>query len=324
MLLNVPDTNSHPKKVLITGAGGFIGSHCLEVLLKQNITVSVILRKPVNEYPFIAQYEGKCETFYGQFSDEKLLVDIVGNVDGILHFAQAPIAMSRTHPEKSQEINIGGINSLLNAANEAGFDGKFIYASSAGVYGDLGDKTASESAPLGAAKSNYAREKQQIEERVQALSAGRPYSTLGLRMFNVYGYRQALGASFSGVIASTIAKVKQGEAVTLYGDGSNTRDFITVEDVARTVIKALDSDVSGVINVGTGQGTTLFELTTMISEITGKKLLIDYQPERAGDIKYSVADVTKMHTELGITRTLTLEEGLRKWLTQAAAAEQAA
>ena len=190
--------------------------------------------------------------------------------------------------------------------------GRFVYASSSAVYGEQEKLPITEDAPL-KPTNTYGATKLAGEALVNAYRDEKGLSTIALRYFNVYGPGM-LGGLYAGVIYKFLKAALRGKPLTIYGDGEQTRDFVYVEDVARANLKALESRVGGVFNIGSGNSITINELARITLEITGSKSSIMHTNPRLGDIKHSKADITKAINLLGWKLLIELREGLEKRL----------
>ena len=191
-----------------------------------------------------------------------------------------------------------------------------VYASSAAVYGDVGDRAATESMAL-VPKTAYGADKlgSELHARVGWDVHGVP--SLGLRFFNVYGPRQDAGSPYSGVISLFVHRLAEGAAVTIHGDGGQTRDFVYVADVVSHLQAAMDrlrgsagSDRAEVMNVCTGRSVTVRALALMLGELTGVSPRLLAAPARPGDIRYSRGDPSRASVALGVCAETTLPKGL--------------
>lgn len=294
--------------VCVTGGAGFIGSHLVDRLIKEGHRVQVIdnlssgLRKFVNP---------KAEFVELDIRDAKIL-DVFQDFqpDYVFHeAAQTVVGESMVNPTEDCDINLMGLLNLLQASVKVGVK-KFLMPSSAAVYGDL------ETLPLteelqGIPRSCYGLTKLTTEGylRIYEESFGLPY--ICYRYANVYGPRQGNGGE-GGVISIFCEQVAKGETLVVYGDGTQTRDFVYVDDVVEANILGLRDDVTGIINVSTGTGISLNDLMNTLEEITNTKINREYQEPRIGDIKHSLLSTEKASQVLGYTPMWSLRDGLEK------------
>lgn len=293
------------KHVLITGGAGFIGSHVAKALVDAGETVTV----------FDSLISGKRErvpeqaTFIqGDIRDTDALAKAFAGVTHVVHLAAlVSVPKSVEDPEGTHEVNVVGTANVLEAARKAGAK-RFVYATSAAVYGDEPSLPKHETSPL-RPQSPYASSKAENEQQAQRYASEYGLSTIGLRFFNVYGVGQAGDHPYASVIPRWIEAAKNSAPMLLFGEGTQTRDFVAVEDVARAVVLALDSNEGGVFNVASGKEVPIKEVRAMIAARFPNATL-ENDEARAGDIMRSVADISKAKEKLGFEPKVTLEEGI--------------
>jgi UDP-glucose 4-epimerase len=227
--------------------------------------------------------------------------------------AQVSVPVSIQQPLHSHSVNIAGFLNVLDAARQAGVQ-RMVYASSAAVYGVPVQLPLSEDSPV-SALSPYGLEKSVNDQYAHLFGELYDFSAMGVRYFNVYGPRQDPSSPYSGVISKFANWAKQGQGFTVFGDGSQTRDFIFVKDVARANVAALQSVARGVTNVATGRSVTLLEMIDTFAVCVGHPIAVKHEAARAGDVPYSEVIPTRMQQELGIYDTVSLQDGLGQLLT---------
>lgn len=294
-------------KVLVTGGAGFIGSHIVDQLLANGHEVVIIDNmssgKEVNLHPKATFYRSNIEDLRVQeiFAMEK--PEIV-----IHQAAQTVVQTSVREPVRDAQTNIIGTVNLLEAARQHGVH-KFIYASSAAVYGDPQYVPIDEQHPV-APLSGYGISKYTPEQYLHVYAHLYGLSFTILRYANVYGIRQDPHGE-GGVISIFIDKAINQQAFTIYGDGQQTRDYINVVDIARANVAALTSGDGEVLNIGTGVHTTLNQLVDQLQTISGHRLETIYAAERAGDISHSYFTIAKAKKLLDWAPSISLEAGLQ-------------
>ena len=298
------------RKVLVTGGAGFIGSHSVDLLLQKGFFVRVLDNLSSGKRENLPVIHPNLELCIGDVSCSDDVNAAMQGMDACLHLAaQVSVAASIKDPVYSCQQNILGFSCVMHAASLHHVT-RLVYASSAAVYGqptDLPICEASKLAPI----SPYGLEKQ-VNEQYAALAHNLySLSSLGLRYFNVYGPRQDPSSSYAGVISIFMSQMQKGEAVTIYGDGSQSRDFIFVGDVARANVAALESNFVGACNVATGNTITLLQLVEVIASFAGD-VGINFSEVREGDIRLSAASVKVMHEVLQLSAQTSPEQGLRK------------
>ncbi len=231
----------------------------------------------------------------------------------VLHLAaQVSVQASVDDPPRSCATNIGGFVNVLEAARSNGIQ-RMVYASSAAVYGrpeQLPLTETSEPRPC----SPYGLEKYVNDQYATLFAKEFGISLLGLRYFNVYGPRQDPQSSYAGVISKFISMIEQEQPLSIFGDGTQTRDFIFVKDIAKANVHALQSDLKGVCNVATGSSVTLLDLIQVLSGCVNQHLEILHLASRDGDIPFSEANISKLSSLLQTEKLTPLNEGLSSLL----------
>jgi len=300
------------KSALVTGGAGFIGSHLVDRLVKEGYRVKVIDDLSTGQLANIAGHveAGRVEFLKGDIRDSALIKKAVKDVDLVAHLAAlTSVPFSMANPDLVYDVNVSGSLNLIFNAIEAGV-GRFVFASSCAVYGDTTALPVSESAafkPL----SPYAESKLAIERCLRGLGLRGALDSVVLRFFNVYGPRQGL-SEYSGVITKFFDAVKSGRPLVVYGDGSQTRDFVNVADIVGGFYSSLTfSGVEGeVFNLGTGKPTSVNDLANAVLDLTGANVGVRYESARFGEIKESFADISKAKRLLGFQPNVVLRDGL--------------
>jgi UDP-glucose 4-epimerase len=301
---------------LVTGGAGFIGSHLVDDLVRRGQRVRVFDDFSTGLRSNLAHLGNKIEIVEGTLTDPAAVEKAVAGVAVVYHLgALASVARSVEAPLVSHAACATGTLQVLDAARRAGAR-RVVYAASSSAYGGGSagpDDAQREDQPL-AAKSPYAAAKLAGELYLQAFTASYGLETVRLRFFNIFGPRQRADSPYSGVIAIFAAKMKQGERPTVHGDGLQSRDFTFVANAVQALVKAAEAPkaVGNVYNVGTGKSVTLLELVESLNRVLGTKLDPTFGPTRAGDVKYSRADISRTRAELGYEPGVTFEEGLRR------------
>ena len=281
-------------KVLITGGAGFIGSHLAEYLLAAGNSVRVLDNLSTGKRENLPAHP-QLEFMLGDIRDPQLVLEAAGGMDAIVHLAAvASVQASVDDPIGTHETNFDGTLHLLEAARKKNIR-RFLYASSAAVYGDNTRLPLPEDEipnPL----SPYAVDKLAGEYYLRFYHAKFGIETSAFRFFNIFGPRQDPSSPYSGVISIFIERVRHGAPVTVFGDGRQTRDFVYVGDLAALLAQALvlPQTVGQVINVGRGKQCTLIDLLEALERLTGKPIERRFESARLGDIVHSRADTTKL------------------------------
>ncbi|MEZ0394887.1 MAG: SDR family oxidoreductase [Anaerolineales bacterium] len=298
---------------LVTGGAGFIGSHLVQALLAGGERVRVLDNFSTGRRENLPADNPRLEVLEGDLRQAPLLQRAVQGVEVIFHLAAfISVPASLRDPQTCFEVNAAGTATLLEAARQAGAR-KVVFSSSSAIYGDNDHLPLAESEtprPL----SPYALSKLVGEQygRFYTRIFGLPVTAL--RYFNVYGPRQAPDSPYAAAIPIFIRRLRDGQAVDIFGDGQQTRDFIFVGDVVRANLLAAETPAADgeVINICTGQETSLLDLLAALSEAGGSKPEVRFGPPRPGDIYRSAGDPHKAVRLLGFRAETTLADGLRQ------------
>ncbi len=307
--------------VLVTGGAGFIGSHLVDRLVNSGYNVRVIDNLSTGKISNIQSHidNGKINFIQGDIKDAEQVKQCVHGVDAVLHLAAVTsVPFSVKNPAFTYETNVAGtLNLLVSLARER--VGKFVFISSCAVYGDPQYLPVDENTPTNPI-SPYAESKLLGEHYSLGFHQNRLLKSVVLRFFNVYGLRQGLN-DYSGVITRFVDKVKQGSPLIVYGDGSQTRDFVHVSEIVNAIQKCLENEAAEgqIFNVGSGKATSIDELAKAILTIANSKSEIVHEAPREGDIKHSYANASKAAKLLGFKTKTTLHDGLREILADAKA-----
>jgi len=280
---------------LVTGIAGFIGSSIARALLAEGATVRGLDNLSTGNVSNIEEIRGQIDFRQADVLDEHAVVSACQGVDYVFHEAAIPsVPKSVADPIGTNGPNLTGTLNVLEAARKAGVK-RVLYAASSAAYGE--DPTLPKTeAMLPAPLSPYAVQKLAGEHYLASYARVFGLETVSLRYFNVFGPRQDPSSQYSGVLARFISLMLNGETPTIFGDGSTSRDFIYIDNVVSANLlaaKAPAANVSGkVFNVATGRRTTLLEAYEEVKRITGYTGSIKHAPEREGDIKHSLADIS--------------------------------
>lgn len=309
------------EKYLITGGAGFIGSTLANHLSKENSVIVVddlSMGKEEN-----LDSNSNLKFINGSVTDESLMEEVLSNntFDYIFHLAAiASVADSVERPVETHQINFESVLMLLELIRKYQKDLKrLVFSSSAAVYGDeptLPKKEESVIRPL----TPYAVDKFAAEQYVLDYNYLYGVNTSAVRFFNVYGPNQNPESPYSGVISILVDRYKkiqneENASFMLFGDGSQSRDFVFIEDViqALLLVASKEEALGKQFNVGTGSAITLNELIEVIDEALGVRLSVKNESEREGDIKDSVADISRLKG-LGYKPNFSVQEGMKKYL----------
>jgi UDP-glucose 4-epimerase len=289
-------------RAIVTGGAGFIGSHVVEALLARGDEVHALddLSKGTRE-----RVAGGAELHVADIRDPDAVFDAV-RPDAVFHLAaQADVRTSVERPDFDADVNVIGTTRILEAARR--HDAKLVFSSTGGaIYGEC-DEPAAESAPR-RPLAPYGTSKLCGEEYLATWN--RLYGTrhVSLRFGNVYGPRQEPHGE-AGVVAIFMGLLRDGGTPTIFGDGSQTRDYVFVLDVVDAMVRALDHE-GGVLNIGTGTETSVLELYEAVQEVAGVRREATLAPARLGELQRSVLDASLAARELGWRPARSLAEGL--------------
>lgn len=302
------------KKVLVTGGAGFIGSHLVDALVARGVAVTVLDDLSTGKHENIAHHTNGVTFIEGSITDHDIVMRAAEGVDTIFHLAAvASVQKSIEHPLETHETNTTGTLAIFEAARKLSIN-KVVYASSSAVYGDLPDMPKTESSQC-CPKTPYGLHKMIGEAYAKLYYELHGVKSVGSRFFNVYGSRQDASSPYSGVISLFAKLLNDGKQPNIYGDGTATRDFVHVSDVVEANLLAAESDVDfDVFNIATGKEIAINELLQTMNKALGTDIAPVYQPERAGDIKRSVADISKAQKVLGWSPKTALQEGISELL----------
>ena len=304
-------------KYIVTGGAGFIGSSLVRLLVAQpGAEVVAIDNLNSGHEANLAGVSGDWQLKKADIRDYGAIAPLFAGADYVVHLAAIPsVPRSIKEPVPSHEVNINGTFSVLQAARAAGVK-RLVYAASSSAYGDT-DVLPKVETMMPRPKSPYAAQKLMGEHYCSVFHSCFGLETVALRFFNVFGPRQDPHSPYSGVLSLLMTCLLENRAPTLFGDGSQTRDFTFVEDVAGLVLKALGAPSTAcgkVFNAGNGNRYSLNETWAMLEKIEGVSIPPNYGPPREGDVRDSQADTTAAKAELGHDPQFSFEEGLRQTL----------
>jgi len=299
---------------LITGGAGFIGSNIADALCQAGERVRVLDNFATGHRANLAHLQGRVEIIEGSITDLAACRAAVEGVDYVLHQAALPsVPRSVQDPVGTHAVNVTGTVNLLAAARDAGVR-RFVYAASSAAYGDTPTLPKHEDmtpSPL----SPYAVQKVAGEMYGRLFHSLYGLETVALRYFNVFGPRQDPNSEYAAVIPKFITRLLRGESPTIYGDGTQSRDFTYVDNVVHANLLACRAPAAaagGVYNVACGESIDLNTLAALIKEITGSPGGVIHEPARAGDVKHSLADIARARAALGYEPVTLFRAGLEK------------
>lgn len=280
------------KNILITGGLGFIGSHIADELMEDN-QITIIDNLSTGNIKNLKTPEHENLEIVEEDLRNTNLNDLTKDIDYIFHLAaMASVPLSVENPIECNDVNVNATVKLLKAAADNNVK-KIVFSSSSAVYGENRNMPLKETEPL-MPTSPYAASKASCELYLRSFYDSYGLNYTALRYFNVFGPKQDKNSQYAAVIPNFISALVEGEQAVIYGDGEQTRDFVYVKDIVRANIAACESDYNGIVNVASGEKLTINRLYEIVKNTLGSELEPDYQPERLGDIKHSLADVSNM------------------------------
>ncbi|PYQ43565.1 MAG: LPS biosynthesis protein WbpP [Acidobacteria bacterium] len=300
---------------LITGIGGFIGSSIARALLSRGEAVRGLDNFSTGNKNNLAEIAARIEVHEADITDLDAMHRACKGVDFVLHQAAIPsVPKSVLDPLGSNEANVDGTVNVLVAARDAKVK-RVVYAASSSAYGDtptLPKHEGMKPDPI----SPYAVAKLASEHYMVSFFRCYGLETVCLRYFNIFGPRQDPSSPYSGVLAKFITQMLKGEQPTIFGDGEQSRDFTYIDNAVNANLLACKADASKaageVFNVATGRRVTLNETFKALQPLTSYSGQLKYGPARGGDVKHSLADVSKAEAGLGYRPSIDFEEGLRR------------
>ncbi len=313
------------ERVLVTGAAGFIGSHVAEALIARGDAVAGVdsfddfypaAVKRANLAALLPQ--PRFTLVEADVRDAAAMRRAIAEWKpaAIVHLAaRAGVRPSIAQPALYADVNIGGTVALLQAAREAGVT-RFIFGSSSSVYGDNATPPFREDDPAIAPISPYAASKRGAELQCEAFSALEPaMRIISLRFFTVYGPRQRPDLAIHGFTRL----LESGQPITIFGDGSASRDYTYVSDIVQGVVAAVDRTRAvavrhEIINLGEQATTTVIELVALLEAATGRRATVTRQPAQPGDVRRTFADITRARTLLGYAPQVGVRDGIPRFV----------
>ena len=304
------------KSILVVGGAGFIGSHVVDELLREDVKQVIVYdnfarggRDNLEE----ALKDPRVRIFEvgGDILHADILSAAVGESQMVVHLAALWLLQCYDYPASAFEVNVRGTFNVLEACREHAIE-RLVYSSSASVYGDAVQIPMTEDHPFNN-RTFYGATKIAGEAMARAYNDRYGLDYVGLRYMNVYGARQDYKGTYIAVIMKMLDRLDQGLPPVLYGDGSQAYDFIYVSDCARANVCALKSDATDrFYNVGSGTRTSLRELAELILEITGSPAQIQYEPQGKTFVTNRIGSTDAAAADLGFRTTVELRQGLER------------
>jgi len=304
-------------KIFVTGGAGFIGKHLVKKLIEEDLEITIFDNFSNAKKNDLNKFCNKIRIISGDITNYDVINKNLSGQDIVIHLAaKISVNDSIINPEKTFETNVHGTENVLKACITNNVK-KFIAISSAAVYGDninskklLNEK--SDTNPI----SPYGESKFKMEEKIFNFSRKYKMKCIILRLFNVYGKGQSI--EYAGVISKFGDNIKNNQHLTIYGEGTQMRDFVSVDDIVNLINSIIFSESEKdyvICNVGSGKSTSILELAELMIRLSKKELKIIHVEEKEGDIMSSSTDIEKAKKEFGYTPQISLIEGLTRYLT---------
>ena len=297
-------------RIFVTGGAGFIGIHLCKKLLELNHDVTVYdnFSNSLREN-FDSEINQKVTVVSGDILDISKLVTSMQNHEIVIHLAaQISVPESVKNPKLTFDVNVNGTHNVLESCKKNKIS-KIIAASTAAVYQNVSQKTILNESSVTEPSSPYGSSKLEMENMINDFTQNHNVNAITLRLFNVYGIGQS--PEYAGVITKFLSDIKSNDSLTIFGDGSQTRDFVHVNDVVSAIILSIDSSNFGLYNVATGKSVTILDLAHLLIEQSKKKLDVVFEEQQKGDIKFSHASISKINQNLAFVPEYVIADGLK-------------
>ena len=297
------------KNILVTGGAGFIGSHIVDRLSPEN-KVIVLDNLFSGLLSNLEKSKDRITFVKGDILDKALIKDIVAEVEFVFHLA-AHVGNIRSikDPYFDMDVNIRGTLNLLEACRNSNVK-RLVYSSSGAIFGEAKYLPIDEEHPLNP-ESPYAVSKLAAEKYCFAFHKVYNLPTVALRYFNAYGSRQDT-SEYANAISIFLSRTRDGKPITIFGDGEQTRDFVFIDDiVTANILAAIQPGAVGeIFNISTGQEHTIKQLVSIIQQVSARQSLVSHADPRAGEVRYSRANIEKARKLLGYSPKTSLKVGL--------------
>ena len=300
-------------KILITGGAGFIGKYLVKYLLEKGENVSILDNFSNSDKKSTILFEKNgVKIFEGDITNFDDVSKATKDQEIVIHLAaKISVLESIKNPAETFRINVNGTKNHLTICKNNNIK-KVIIASSAAVYGEgekgIKLKEETKKKPI----SPYGESKIKMEKEIIKFCSENKINYVILRFFNIYGIGQT--SEYAGVITKFLEKIKKNQSLTITGDGTQIRDFVSISDVICSINDAIGYNKSGIFNIASGNKITINELANLMIELSGKKLDIKNMADKQGEIKYSQANILLAKQKLGYVSKINLKEGIKKLL----------
>ena len=302
-------------KYLVTGGAGFIGSNLARFLLEKGQEVRVLDNFSTGKRENLAEIADDIELIEADLRDAEAVATAVLQCSAVFHQgALGSVPRSVDDPVTSHDVNVNGTINVLEACRAAGVN-RVVFAASSSAYGDQPTSPKVESMPVGP-KSPYAASKVACEAYMQGYADSFAMETVSLRYFNVFGPRQDPYGAYAAVIPAWVSQLLKGERPVVFGDGEQTRDFCYIDNVCRANWLAATAPAENCdgrpMNIACERKTSLNDILGILNRLLGTDIEAVYEPTRPGDVKHSLADVSRAKEKIGYEPQVFFEEGLER------------
>jgi len=302
-------------QILVTGGAGFIGNHLVQSLSDHDVTIfDNFSNSSISEISHLEKNNVKI--IKGDITKLKSLESSLNYFDIVIHLAaQINVDVSVSNPDYNNKVNVIGTKNLLDFCVKKNIK-NFITASSAAVFGESTDLPLTEKSPL-VPISPYGESKVSMEKLVKEYAEKFDMNCIVLRFFNIYGLGQS--DEYAGVISKFIKQIHKNDDLIIFGDGKQTRDFLSIHDLI-VAINSATKNIKGkrglCINIGSGKSISINELANLMISLSKKSLKIKYEPRKKGDINHSSTLITCAQNELNFIPKISLEDGIQTLLLE--------
>ncbi len=293
--------------ILVTGGAGFIGTHLVSNLLRNNFKVRIFEDFSNSKKESISHLiDLGVEIIEGDITNLTEILEASKDQEVIIHLAAIiSVEESIRNPKRTFEVNVQGTKNILEACKQNNIK-KLVVASSSAVYGESSEnQKLTENSDLNPI-SPYGESKLRMEQEINNFVTKNKINVIILRFFNIFGIGQS--SEYAGVITKFADRIRENKSPEIFGDGNQTRDFVSVNDVVNSIIISISIKNTGIYNIASGKVITIKDLANKMIELSGKTLNITFRPAKKGDIKFSQADITLAKTILKYSPKFELNE----------------
>jgi len=304
-------------KIFVTGGAGFVGRSLIKSLIEKNHNVTIFDNLSNSSENAIKPFLDKVDFVNGDITNYNDVSNSIKGSDVIIHLAAKINVQESIKSESIRRVNVDGTKNLLEACKENKIT-DIIVASSAAVYGDCKDSKIhlaenSNTNPI----SSYGESKLEMEKIVRTHSEKHDTNAVILRFFNIYGMGQS--PEYAGVITKFLQKIKEGKSLEIYGDGLQTRDFVSIDDLVDSIydtISKMEGKRGSTYNIASGKSISINDLATLMILLSGKNLNVIHSESKKGDIIHSQADISLAEKELSYQPKIDLKDGMKNLMKE--------